>query len=62
MYCEDFDLIRRIHRVAETVYYPAVSIVHDHAKASYTSRRMLVEHVKSAVKYFNKWGLTGNEK
>ena len=56
MYCEDFDLIRRIHRVAKTVYYPNVSIVHDHAKASYKSRKMLKAHIKSAIRYFNKWG------
>ncbi|MBR4599306.1 MAG: glycosyltransferase family 2 protein, partial [Treponema sp.] len=35
MYCEDFDLIRRLHRVAKTLYYPGVSIVHDHARESY---------------------------
>ena len=56
MYCEDFDLIRRIHRVAETVYYPGVTIVHDHARESYRSRRMLRSHIRSAVRYFNKWG------
>ena len=32
MYCEDFDLMRRIHRVAKTVYYPNVTVVHNHAK------------------------------
>ena len=56
MYCEDFDLIRRIHRVAKTIYYPYVSIVHNHAKASYKSRKMLFAHIKSAIKYFNKFG------
>ena len=56
MYCEDFDLIRRIHRVAKTIYYPYVSIVHNHAKASYKSRKMLIAHIKSAIKYFNKFG------
>lgn len=56
MYCEDFDLIRRIHRVSKTVYYPNVTIVHDHAKASYKSRKMLTAHIKSAIHYFNKWG------
>ncbi len=56
MYCEDFDLIRRIHRVAKTVYYPKVSIVHNHEKASYKNRKMLMTHIKSAVKYFNKFG------
>ena len=56
MYCEDFDLIRRIHKVAKTVYYPEVTIIHDHAKASYKSRKMLITHIKSAIHYFNKWG------
>ena len=56
MYCEDFDLIRRIHKVAKTVYYPEVTIVHDHSKASYKSKKMLITHIKSAIHYFNKWG------
>ena len=56
MYCEDFDLIRRLHRVAKTLYYPDVKIVHDHARESYKSRAMLWVHIKSAVRYFNKYG------
>jgi GT2 family glycosyltransferase len=56
MYCEDFDLIRRIHCVGKTIYYPNVSIVHDHARESHKSNKMLFEHIKSAIKYFNKWG------
>lgn len=56
MYCEDFDLIRRIHCVAKTVYYPNVSIVHNHTKESYKNRKMLMTHIKSAIKYFNKFG------
>lgn len=56
MYCEDFDLMRRIHKVAKTVFYPKVTIIHDHAKASYKSKKMLMEHIKSAIHYFNKWG------
>jgi GT2 family glycosyltransferase len=56
MYCEDVDFIRRLHRIGKTIYLPDVSIIHDHAKASYTSTKMLWEHIKSAVKYFNKWG------
>ena len=56
MYCEDFDLIRRIHIVSKTIYYPAVSIVHNHAKQSYKSHKMLIAHIKSAIKYFNKFG------
>jgi GT2 family glycosyltransferase len=56
MYCEDIDFIRRIHRFGKTIYLPDVSIIHDHAKASYKSKRMLWVHIKSAIKYFNKWG------
>lgn len=56
MYCEDFDLIRRIHRVAKTVYYPEVSIIHDHAQESYKNKIMLKQHIKSALYYFNKYG------
>lgn len=56
MYCEDFDLIRRLHRVGKTIYYPYVSIVHDHAKESYKNKKMLLIHVRSAVRYFNKYG------
>lgn len=56
MYCEDFDLIRRLHRVAKTLYFPNVTIVHDHARESYKSRKMLLAHIRSAVRYFNKWG------
>ena len=56
MYCEDFDLIRRLHRVAKTLYFPSVTIVHDHARESYKSRKMLLAHIRSAVRYFNKFG------
>ena len=56
MYCEDFDLIRRLHRVGKTLYYPAVSIVHKQTRASYTDRGMLKAHIVSACRYFNKYG------
>ena len=56
MYCEDFDLMRRLHRVSKTLYFPEVQIVHDHQKESYKNRRMLIAHIKSAVRYFGKFG------
>lgn len=56
MYCEDFDLIRRLHRVAKTLYFPDVTIVHDHARESYKNRNMLIAHIQSAIRYFNKFG------
>lgn len=56
MYCEDFDFYKRIHKKYKTIYYPHVSIVHDHKKESYKSRKMMFMHIKSAITYFNKWG------
>ena len=56
MYLEDFDLIRRLHRVGKTIFYPYVTIIHDHARDSYTSKKMLKLHIISAIKYFNKYG------
>lgn len=56
MYFEDFDLIRRLHRIGRTVFFPEVSIIHDHARESYKNKKMLKIHIKSAVKYFNKYG------
>lgn len=56
MYFEDFDLIRRLHRVARTLYFPSVQVVHAHARESYKSRRMLFAHIRSAFRYFGKYG------
>jgi GT2 family glycosyltransferase len=56
MYLEDTDLSRRIHRVAKTVYYPYVYIYHEYGRGSYKSLKLLYYHIKSAIKYFNKYG------
>lgn len=56
MYFEDFDLIRRLHRVGKTIFFPNVSIIHNHAKESYKNTKMLKIHIKSAIQYFNKYG------
>ena len=56
MYMEDYDLCRRIGEKFKVVYYPEAEIVHEHGKASYKSRKMMIIHSKSAIKYFNKWG------
>ena len=56
MYLEDTDLSRRIHRVAKTIYYPYVHIYHEYGKGSYKSLKLLYYHIKSAIKYFNKYG------
>ncbi|WP_369713033.1 glycosyltransferase family 2 protein [Leptotrichia sp. HSP-342] len=56
MYMEDYDLCRRVGKKYRTVFYPEAEIIHEHGKASYKSRKMMLLHVNSAIKYFNKWG------
>lgn len=56
MYGEDIDLSRRMHAVYKTMYYPEVSIVHAHERASFKNRKMLRVHIANIVRYFNKWG------
>lgn len=56
MYCEDFDLCRRISNVSQTIYYPEVSVIHNYEKGSYKISKLLIYHINSAFKYFNKWG------
>lgn len=63
MYLEDVDLSRRIGRIARTVYFPDVSVIHDYGKGSYKSWELLFQHIRSAILYFNKWGwLFDNER
>ncbi len=56
MYPEDIDITRRMHEKYKTIYYPFVSVVHDHAAESYHSKKMLKIHILNMIKYFNKWG------
>lgn len=56
MYFEDFDLMRRIHQISKTIYYPYISIIHNHAAGHRHNTLLLKESIKSAIKYFNKWG------
>ncbi len=56
MYPEDIDLTRRIHQKYKTIFYPYVSIIHQHTQASYKNKKMLFVHIFNLIKYFNKWG------
>jgi hypothetical protein len=56
MYPEDIDITRRVHAKYKTIFFPYVSIVHAHAAASKTDKRMLKIHIINMIKYFNKWG------
>jgi GT2 family glycosyltransferase len=56
MYPEDIDLTRRMAERYETLFFPEVSVFHEHGAASRKSMRMLWIHMYNLVKYFNKWG------
>jgi GT2 family glycosyltransferase len=56
LYMEDFDLCRRIGEVAKTVFFPGVAIRHEYKKGSYKSPLLLNHYLRSAWKYFCKWG------
>jgi GT2 family glycosyltransferase len=56
MYMEDVDLVRRIGDFSQTVYFPLVNVTHEYGKGSYHSFKLLIYHIHSAIKYFNKWG------
>ena len=56
MYFEDTDLIRRIHEVSKTVFYPDITIIHAHKAEHRTNKLLLKISIKSAILYFNKYG------
>ncbi len=56
MYMEDVDLVRRIGDEWETVYVPAVRVLHGYEKASYKNPVLKKAHIRSARLYFSKWG------
>lgn len=56
MYSEDVDLTRRINQKFKTIYYPEVSIYHEHGRGSYKDLKLLYYHMRSMILYFNKWG------
>ena len=63
MYLEDNDLSRRVGQVSRTMFYPHVSVIHEYKKGSYKSPKLMIYHITSAIRYFNKWGwLFDNEK
>lgn len=57
MYCEDMDISRRVFSSSfRSVYYPEVTIIHDHKGGSKVNRKLLLYAIKSSIYYFNKWG------
>ncbi len=56
LYMEDVDLCHRMGEVSRLLYWPGVTVAHVHQMGSYRSRKLLLLHIRSAVRYFNKWG------
>jgi GT2 family glycosyltransferase len=56
MYPEDIDLTRRMNKEYRTMFYPKVSIMHEHGRGSYKSISLLYIHIINMIRYFNKWG------
>lgn len=56
MYLEDVDLSRRIYKYYKNIYYPEAVIYHGNERGSYKNLTLLKYHIKSSIKYFNKWG------
>ncbi len=56
LYMDDVDLSRRVGTKSKNIYYPHVTVYHEHMKTSYKSFKFLKHHLKSASRYFNKWG------
>tara|TARA_B100001093_G_C26800797_1_gene1003301 strand:- start:759 stop:1568 length:810 start_codon:yes stop_codon:yes gene_type:complete len=56
LYMEDIDLVRRIGKEFKTIYYPNLEVIHEYKKGSYTNKKLLMLHIKSAIAYFNKHG------
>lgn len=56
MYMEDVDISRRLLPKYNILYFPSACIFHRHARASYKKLSMLICHITSSIKYFNKWG------
>lgn len=56
LYMEDVDLVRRIRMLGQTMFFPKVTVFHQEQRGSYKSYRLLLLHIISCIKYFNKWG------
>lgn len=56
LYSEDADLSRRTLAYGKTIYLPTVKIVHAWHKGSHKNKKLRNEAIKSAFKYWWKWG------
>ncbi len=56
MYMEDVDLCRRFRNYGRLLYFPEVCVTHGHHRGSYHDIRLTFAHVRSAIRYFQRWG------
>jgi GT2 family glycosyltransferase len=56
LYFEDVDLCRRFQRLARTVYYPDVSVVHLWERSAHKKWIYTYYFMRSALTYFRRWG------
>lgn len=57
MYAEDIDICRRIINLGyKTIFYPNVSVFHDHKRKSFNDLHIFKIYLRSHIYYFNKWG------
>lgn len=57
MYVEDADLCKRVNQVSKLMYYPGARVIHKWQAGSHKNGTLFKYHVKSAIYYFQKWGL-----
>jgi len=63
MYMEDLDLSRRLWKSEFFPYYcGSVFVKHGYKKGSAKNIRLLIIHIFSFIKYFNKWGWNDRER
>ena len=57
MYLEDCDIARRVSEKYKALFYPMADVIHLWERESKRSKKLLLIHVQSILKYFLKWGL-----
>jgi GT2 family glycosyltransferase len=56
LYMEDVDLCRRLAEHGKLLYWPEVVVTHRHERGSHHSLKLTLTHMRSAVRYYNRWG------
>lgn len=57
LYFEDADITRRMNMMAESWFCPDAHITHAWQRASRSSKKLMWIMMKSAARYFSKWGV-----